>query len=238
MQPRAALEAARALAIPPSPRVAAGKLSGWTISVLAHAAALSLAVLVLERGELGRRIERPAMVFVEPAPRAPAAPAAVPLPQPPVERPKGIPKPKRLVVRRGPPPLELPPPVVQAPVESTAGGGGGGEVGGKVGGVGGGEGDAPIPADRVDHPPVVVSRVLPAYPPMARARGIEGLVILRAVVDREGRVEEAMTVVKSVPVFDAAAVGALRRWRFQPGRDRDGETVRVLVEVPMRFQLR
>ena len=31
---------------------------------------------------------------------------------------------------------------------------------------------------------------------------------------------------------------ALRQWRFEPGRDRDGKTVRVLVDVPIRFQLR
>jgi len=39
-------------------------------------------------------------------------------------------------------------------------------------------------------------------------------------------------------MFDAAAVAALHQWRFEPGRDRDGKPVRVLIEVPIRFQLR
>jgi protein TonB len=73
---------------------------------------------------------------------------------------------------------------------------------------------------------------------MARARSLEGRVVLRAVVDRDGHVEEAVTVIESVPMFDGAAVDALRKWRFEPGRDRDGKTVRVLVDVPIRFQLR
>ena len=73
---------------------------------------------------------------------------------------------------------------------------------------------------------------------MARARSLEGRVVLRAVVDRQGHVEQAITVVDSQPTFDAAAIDALRQWRFQPGRDHDGTTVRVLIEVPIRFQLR
>ncbi len=73
---------------------------------------------------------------------------------------------------------------------------------------------------------------------MARARSLEGRVVLRAVVGRDGRVEEAITVVESAPTFDAAAVTALRKWRFEPGRNRDGNAVRVVIDVPIRFQLR
>jgi periplasmic protein TonB len=63
-------------------------------------------------------------------------------------------------------------------------------------------------------------------------------VLLRAVVDRGGHVEESIIVARSVPLLDDAAVAALRQWHFTPGRDRDGRPVRVQIEVPMRFQLR
>jgi protein TonB len=79
---------------------------------------------------------------------------------------------------------------------------------------------------------------MPVYPPFARARGQEGVVLLRAIVDREGRIEDGVTVVQSSPTFDDAAVAAFRRWRFQPGRDESGTAVRVILEVPIRFQLR
>ena len=193
------------------------------------------------------------MIYIEPAPPPPpplGAPVSAPLvpvvPQPVIERSKEIPQPQRLIAPRKPkrvaPPSPAPAAVPRGAPEGSVGGivGGvvGGEAGGTVSGVIGGHGDAPLPADRVEHPPILVSRVLPVYPAMARARSIEGRVLLRAVIDREGRVEEAITVVESAPTFDAAAVAALRKWRFEPGRDRDGKTVRVLVEVPIRFQLR
>jgi len=76
------------------------------------------------------------------------------------------------------------------------------------------------------------------YPPLVRARGLEGQVVLRAIVDSTGAVEPAITVTRSIPGLDAAAIVALHRWRFEPGRDRDGRPLRVVLEVPIRFQLR
>ena len=93
-------------------------------------------------------------------------------------------------------------------------------------------------AAEVAHPPTVVSQILPEYPPLARARGIEGLVVLKAVIDRDGLVEEGIAVEQSNPLFDAAAIAAFRRGRFHPGRDENGQAVRVLVVMPMRFRLR
>jgi len=58
------------------------------------------------------------------------------------------------------------------------------------------------------------------------------------VIDRTGRVEEHIVVARSVAQLDDAAVTALRQWTFTPGRDHDGHTVRVQIEVPIRFQLR
>ena len=67
--------------------------------------------------------------------------------------------------------------------------------------------------------------------------GIQGQVVLRATVDRDGNIEREVQVVRSIPLLDDAAIDALRGWRFRPGRDREGRAVRVVVEVPVRFQL-
>jgi hypothetical protein len=50
-------------------------------------------------------------------------------------------------------------------------------------------------------------------------------------------VEHDITIVESIPMLDEAAIDAVRRWRFSPGRNRDGTPVRVLLEVPLRFTL-
>jgi protein TonB len=227
----------------------------WALSVAVHIFAVGLVLWLMQRRLVPPPQAPDHMVFIEPAPPppppvgepggAPMAPA-VPVPaQPIVEPRKEVVKPYKLAAPRKMPHRPPPPTAAALPsgaAEGSAGGvvGGvvGGEAGGKVGGVVGGHGDAPFPADRVEHPPVVLTRVLPVYPIAARARNLEGRVVLRAVVDRDGHVEEAITVVKSIPLLDASAVGALRQWRFQPGRDRDGQPVRVVVDVPIRFQLR
>jgi protein TonB len=115
----------------------------------------------------------------------------------------------------------------------------GGEAGGLAGGVVGGRGRALYGADEVASPPVPISQTRPDYPPLARVRGIEGLVVVEAVVDQRGFiVPSRLRVAESVPFLDEAALRAVERWRFKPGRDRNGDTVRVLVQVPIRFRLR
>jgi protein TonB len=120
---------------------------------------------------------------------------------------------------------------------SVAGGKAGGQAGGTVGGVIGGTGTGLPRADQVAVPPVVLRRVTPRYPRRARASGADGLVLLEAVLDREGHVEKSIRVLRSVPMLDDAAVEALRQWRFRPARDHRQQTVRVVLEVPMRFVL-
>ncbi len=93
-------------------------------------------------------------------------------------------------------------------------------------------------ADQVEHPPIPLRRVMPLYPAQARARGIGGEVVLRAIIARDGHVEKDIVIAQSSPMFDQPAIDALRQWHFEPGRDRDGRPVRVILEVPIRFQLR
>lgn len=55
----------------------------------------------------------------------------------------------------------------------------------------------------------------PVYPPIARANGIAGTVVLDATIDRSGRVVDPL-IRQSVPMLDQAAVDAVRQWRFEP----------------------
>lgn len=68
--------------------------------------------------------------------------------------------------------------------------------------------------------------------------GTEGLVRLKAILDREGRIEHEIQVLESVQLLDEAAVNSVRQWRFTPARNHAGQTVRVFLEIPIQFVLR
>ena len=78
---------------------------------------------------------------------------------------------------------------------------------------------------------------IPDYPRLARRRGIEGEVLLRVLVDIDGR-PSAVAVAESsgYDVLDAAAREAVEKWRFQPAR-RLGSAVEATVMVPIVFRL-
>ena len=77
----------------------------------------------------------------------------------------------------------------------------------------------------------------PSYPRRARQRGIEGQLLLRITVNANGQTS-GIQVLKSSghPVLDSAAVKAVKRWHFQPGRR--GETpVKASMDMPVVFRL-
>jgi protein TonB len=81
-------------------------------------------------------------------------------------------------------------------------------------------------------------QVKPRYPESARRRGIEGTTLLKIYVNDKGRVEEVL-VERSAghEDLDAAAMEAVKKWRFDPAR-RDNQPVAVWVMLPVRFELR
>lgn len=87
----------------------------------------------------------------------------------------------------------------------------------------------------VDALPQVTERAAALYPDAARSKGIQGTVLLTALVDRQGRVAD-VKVTKSIPELDAAAREAVRRWRFRPARSW-GRPVAVWVTLPVKFTL-
>jgi protein TonB len=68
------------------------------------------------------------------------------------------------------------------------------------------------------RPPLVrLSGDEPRYPTLARRRAVEGAVKIRFVVHATGRVEDAIVVqARPAGIFDAAALAAVRTWRFSP----------------------
>ena len=64
-------------------------------------------------------------------------------------------------------------------------------------------------------PPRLIRKVSPVYPEAAREAGVEGVVILEARTDTEGRVKN-VRILKSVPLLDQAAIDAVKQWVYEP----------------------
>ena len=85
------------------------------------------------------------------------------------------------------------------------------------------------------RPPKRLANAFPIYPEDAKAAGVTGVVIIEATVDTTGAVEDAR-VIRSVPMLDAAAVEAVRQWRYEPTL-LNGEPVPVIMTVTVNFTL-
>jgi protein TonB len=80
-------------------------------------------------------------------------------------------------------------------------------------------------------------RVDPRYPPAARAMRVPGRVVLEVEVHADGTVGEVTVLDASRQGlgFEAAAVAAVKRWRFRPGT-RGGVPVTATTQVEVRFR--
>ncbi len=98
------------------------------------------------------------------------------------------------------------------------------------------------PQAEVHHAPVshmmegnLVHRVQPDYPAPARQVRVQGRVVLRAIISREGGIEN-LQVLSGHPMLVQAAVDAVRQWRYRP-YVLNGEPVEVETQVTVNFIL-
>ena len=126
---------------------------------------------------------------------------------------------------------EVPPPI--ATTGGVIGGVPGGIPGGQLGGVIGGivnatSSFAAVPKLSKSAPVVqrvrvsqgvtkgmVVYRIEPTYPPLARQARIQGVVVLTAMIDRDGNIQN-LRLVSGHPMLAPAAIDAVKHWRYKP----------------------
>ena len=87
-----------------------------------------------------------------------------------------------------------------------------------------------------DEAPVAISGVKMKYPPMAKAAGIEGKVVVEFFIDKNGVVTEVEIVSGTGTVLDQAAVEAVKNSTWKPARQRT-KKVGVWKIVPIKFSL-
>lgn len=93
--------------------------------------------------------------------------------------------------------------------------------------------------DAVIDMPKVVKQVPPKYPDSARRRGQQGIIYVRALVNKNGTVGQALVPAGKglAPDLDRAAVEAIRQWTFEPAKKK-GKPVAVYIVVPVKFALK
>jgi periplasmic protein TonB len=81
----------------------------------------------------------------------------------------------------------------------------------------------------------LIHRVQPDYPPLARQARIQGTVVLRAIINRGGRIEN-LQVLSGHPMLVPAAIDAVRQWRYRPYVLND-QPVEVETQITVNFLL-
>lgn len=100
-------------------------------------------------------------------------------------------------------------------------------------GLGAGAVDELFAVADLDQKPRAVYQPSPVINATMRKKA-PGTVYVLFVVDAAGKVEDPVVQKSSDPVFERAALAAVKQWRFEPGK-RKGQSVRFRMRVPITF---
>jgi periplasmic protein TonB len=140
---------------------------------------------------------------------------------------------------------EAPPPVMAS--TGVVGGVPGGVPGGSMGGVIGSVlSSTPTVAPKIATPQrvrvssgvvsgLLLRKVNPTYPPLARQARIQGVVILQAQISKDGNIEN-LQLISGHPMLAPAAIEAVKQWKYKPYL-LNGEPVEVETQVQVNFTL-
>lgn len=140
---------------------------------------------------------------------------------------------------------EAPPPMMASGgvVGGVPGGVPGGQMGGVIGGI---ISSTPVAVPKVAAPQrvrvsqgvtqgLLIRKVQPNYPPLARQARIQGSVLLQAEISREGTIEN-LRLISGHPMLAPAAIEAVKQWRYKP-YILNGEPVEVETQITVNFTL-
>src|SRR6266567_2791125 len=123
----------------------------------------------------------------------------------------------------------------------------GGVPGGSMGGVMGSIlSSAPVAAPKIATPTrvrvssgvstgLLIRKVPPTYPPLARQARIQGVVILQAQISKDGSIQN-LQLISGHPMLAPAAIEAVKQWKYKPYL-LNGEPVEVDTQVQVNFTL-
>jgi TonB family protein len=82
---------------------------------------------------------------------------------------------------------------------------------------------------------MLLQKVLPMYPARARKEGLQGQVVLKAVIAKDGTIAD-LRPLQGPQELSAAAIDAVQHWRFRPYQ-MNGKPVEVETDIRLNFQL-
>ncbi len=85
------------------------------------------------------------------------------------------------------------------------------------------------------EPPQLLSTLHPKYPAAAKNNKIQGQVVIKVLVTKTGEAKD-MEIVKSIPALDEAALNALQKMKFKPGKYK-GKLTDIWIMIPVNFNL-
>lgn len=89
----------------------------------------------------------------------------------------------------------------------------------------------------LEKEPQFVNQVKPIYPEIARKGGIEGKVIVRVLIDKDGKPKKAQIVKNpGIDIFDEAAIEAVMQSTYSPAIQ-NGRPVKCWMTIPINFRL-
>jgi periplasmic protein TonB len=94
---------------------------------------------------------------------------------------------------------------------------------------------APVRPGGNVKPPLLLKEIKPAYPSLAVSARVQGTVRIEAIISRDGFVRDAR-VVSGHPLLVAAALDAVRQWRYRPTILND-QPVEVALALEVHFTL-
>jgi protein TonB len=139
---------------------------------------------------------------------------------------------------------EAPPPVsTMAGVVGGVPGAAGGQMGGVIGGI---INSTPIAVPKVATPQrvrvsqgvtqgLLLRKIQPAYPPLARQARIQGSVLLQAEISKDGSIQN-LRLISGHPMLAPAAIEAVKQWKYRP-YILNGEPVEVETQITVNFTL-
>jgi len=138
---------------------------------------------------------------------------------------------------------DAPPPMMSGGMlGGVPGGVPGGSMGGVIGGIVNAAGAIPkqvIPQRvRVSSgvsTGLLIRKITPTYPPLARQARIQGQVVLQAEISKEGTIQN-LQLISGHPMLAPAAIEAVKQWRYKPYL-LNGEPVAVETQVVVNFSL-
>jgi protein TonB len=82
---------------------------------------------------------------------------------------------------------------------------------------------------------LMIHRLEPQYPPLAKAARVQGDVVLKAIIDKDGNITD-LQMVSGHPMLVPAAIAAVRQWRYKPYL-LNGQPVEVETTITVIFAL-